>query len=226
MAEVNTFVFKNYDKGGYGAVKGDGKLTGEEIGMAAKDGWTVWDGFKSQDKAMRTDDAVDKLFADARANNNPTLVDKRKDADENYLSWAMGRFDTENVSEVITNGDTTILKETYETAIENGSKIKWVNVTDTYIIKNNNDGTTEITRQSWMGETSRTLIDNRAGKEILDVDFLGGEYTQKDRTTGKKSRNKLGDFVKNLMSNSSREIKRVPNSLIDGKRFESIDITF
>lgn len=220
MAEVNTFVFKNYDKGGYGAVKGDGKLTGAEIGMAANDGWTVWDGFRNNDKAMRTDDAVDKLFADARANNNPTMVDNRMDASDEYLSWAVGRFNTEDVSEVTQKGDITFLKKKFPYPMDNG---KWENVTETYIIKNNNDGTTEITYQGWDGHTSRTLIDNRAGKEMLDV--TGGQYVGHDRS-GHFFDGKLGDYVKNLMSNSNREIKRVPNPLIDGKRFESIDITF
>ena len=33
---------------------------------------------------------------------------------------------------------------------------------------------------------------NEMYEEMLDVDFQNGEYTQKDRITGKKSFNKLG----------------------------------
>lgn len=44
------FNIKNYDKGGMNAIAGDGKLTGEEIKLATKDGWNVWDGYSSNDK--------------------------------------------------------------------------------------------------------------------------------------------------------------------------------
>lgn len=43
-----TFNIKNYDTGGWGAIKGDGKLTGSEVIKARKDGWVVFEGFDGQ----------------------------------------------------------------------------------------------------------------------------------------------------------------------------------
>ena len=46
-----TFEIRNYDKGGMNAIAGDGKLTGDEVKLAKKDGWNVWDGYSAQDQA-------------------------------------------------------------------------------------------------------------------------------------------------------------------------------
>lgn len=43
------FDFKQYDIGGYNAIAGDGKLTGDEVKKAKKDGYNVWDGYTSKD---------------------------------------------------------------------------------------------------------------------------------------------------------------------------------
>ena len=40
-----TFEIRNYDKGGMNAIAGDGKLTGDEVKQARKDGYTIWDGY-------------------------------------------------------------------------------------------------------------------------------------------------------------------------------------
>ena len=46
---MTTFEIRNYDKGGMNAIAGDGKLTGKEVKLAQKDGWTVWDGYSVND---------------------------------------------------------------------------------------------------------------------------------------------------------------------------------
>ena len=187
MVEQVTFNFDKYNVGGEGASSTDNKLTGAEVWKAAAEGWTVWDGFERGDRAMRTADAVDALFDQYRANNKPSNTDNRKDADPEFLSWANGNFNTKDVQEVIKNGDVTIVKTKCYT--DHGIK------TDTYIVKNNDDGTTEITFQGFDGHSARTLIDNRAGK--LMVDFDKYDYYGYDRN-GKFFNFKLGDFVKGL----------------------------
>lgn len=59
------FDFKKYDVGGYNAIAGDGKLTGDEVSKAKKDGFeTVWDGYTSNDKIPEN---VKKAEAEAKA---------------------------------------------------------------------------------------------------------------------------------------------------------------
>ena len=43
------FKLESYDIGGKNALANDGKLTGSEVKKAQKDGWTVWDGYSSND---------------------------------------------------------------------------------------------------------------------------------------------------------------------------------
>ena len=46
---MTDFRIENYDIGGNNAIANDGKLTGSEAKKAQKDGWTVWDGYSSND---------------------------------------------------------------------------------------------------------------------------------------------------------------------------------
>lgn len=145
MAEVNGFNFSKYDVGGNGAIAGDNKLTGAEIHLAAKDGWTIWDGFKNGEQAVKTEEAINALFTKERYNNDSLQPDdKRKHAPSNFMKWALGNYNTDNIVGKTSKGDITTIqvREMMPVSPEEGWEKDGIS---TYSIKDNGDGTTEIT---------------------------------------------------------------------------------
>ena len=83
-----TFDFGKYDKGGMNAIAGDGKLTGDEVTKAKKDGWNVFENYKEEDgtpKMLKNSNGKERLDAivERELFNAPKAEDgsiSRKDA--------------------------------------------------------------------------------------------------------------------------------------------------
>ena len=194
------FNFSKYDIGGDGATANDNKLTGRERIMAMQDGWTIWDGFEKGDKAMRTDDVVNRLFTEERNNNKPLLNDTRADANADYLQWAMGNYNTKGVIEVKKQGDIAILK------IQNQTDT--FDYISTYTIKDNKDGTTAITCKDSYNQDEYVLIDNRAGKYMMLIQ--GDEYIRAEQNK-KGTYQSLSDYAKQLNQRFKNKLKNLSN---------------
>ncbi len=192
------FNFSKYDIGGDGATANDNKLTGRERIMAMQDGWTIWDGFEKGDKAMRTDDVVNRLFTEERNNNKPLLNDTRADANADYLQWAMGNYNTKGVIEVKKQGDIAILK------IQNQTDT--FDYISTYTIKDNKDGTTAITCKDSYNQDEYVLIDNRAGKYMMLIQ--GDEYIRAEQNK-KGTYQSLSDYAKQLNQRFKNKLKNL-----------------